>query len=102
MQVLLSPHAGPASVNCMIADGSAGSRDGLSAGWGALVAAGRVAAGTAGAVLPFTLLLDVAALVLRVTRSRRTAGAQDRAPDHGELVQVEAELPMAALEPSPS
>ena len=56
-----------------LAAGPPGFGDGLRAGWGALVALGRAVGVTAGALLPFTPLLVVVALLWRV-RSRRATG----------------------------
>ncbi len=50
------------------AGGPRGFRDGLAAGWDALVVMTRAAGVTAGALLPFSLVLLVAALVWRVRR----------------------------------
>ncbi len=53
--------------------GPLGFRDGLQKGWGALLAAGRVAAVATGAVLPFTPLLVALLLLAWRVRTRRTA-----------------------------
>ena len=56
-----------------VAPGDAlGFGDGLRAGWDALVTVGRVLGVTAGALLPFTPLLLVAAVAVWRTRARRT------------------------------
>ena len=62
-----------------LAGGPLGFRDGLDAGWAALVAFGRAVGVTAGALLPFTpLLLVVGGLLWR--RSRRDVGGRPASP----------------------
>lgn len=52
-----------------------GFRDGLSAGWNALVAAGRLLGAAVGALLPFSPLLVLGGLLVHRSRSRRAASA---------------------------
>ena len=52
-----------------------GFRDGLSAGWEAIVVAARLVGVAAGALLPFTPLLLLGALWVHRSRGRRTVGA---------------------------
>ena len=72
----LSGEDGPA----LAGTGPRGFSDGLAAGWAALVAVGRAAGVTAGAVLPFTPLLLVAWGLVRRSRSRRATGPATTGP----------------------